>query len=153
MTDEQIMSQASEEQFNVACDATDASKDVLSEASVIKALGICTSEHLGCEDGCPYVEVPCLGGDALLKDALALINCQKAEIEKLRELYIEAGAEIERLHKEGLQLNKTFMDFVNVEKYKAIKEFWEKTKNTREYRTCPYVYISDGDNLVKEMTE
>ena len=36
-------------------------------------------------------------------------------------------------------------------KAEAIKEFWDKVKQTREFRTCPYVYILDGDNLLKEM--
>lgn len=71
---------------------------------IIKALGICSSEHLGCEDGCPYVEMPCLSGNALFKDALALINRQKAEIEEFKILcdmqdknMLEQQAEIKRL--------------------------------------------------------
>ena len=63
-------------------------------------------------------------------------------------------AEIERLQKEGLILNKTFMDFVNNKKSEAIKEFAERLPqyiphfdgDTR--MECVYRAI---DHLVKEM--
>ena len=76
-----------------------------------------------------------------VKNILDLINRQKAEIE--------------RLQKEGLQLNKTFMDFVNVEKYEAIKEFAERLKEeaTVDDDSTWWVANIDIDNLVKEMTE
>lgn len=56
----------------------------MSDADIIKALKLCTSEHLGCEDGCPYVEK---GG--LLKDALDLINRQKEKIDRMEEEIVQ----------------------------------------------------------------
>lgn len=126
----------------------------MTDEQIIKALGLCSSEHLGCEDGCPYVEVACLGGDALLKDAFALVKKKDTEIdilirknETLKDENFELKAEVERLEHQLETLCLT----LKLAKSEAIKEFWEKAKNTREYRTCPYVYISDGNNLVKEM--
>lgn len=50
----------------------------LTDAEIKKALEICTSEHLGCEDGCPLDGMNC--GDEIPKLALDLINRQEAEI-------------------------------------------------------------------------
>ena len=81
----------------------------------VKGLEICSSEHLGCEDGCPYVEVACLGGDALLKDALALVKKKDTEIdilirknETLKDENFELKAEVERLREFGNKLRKAY---------------------------------------------
>ena len=71
---------------------------------------------------------------ALLGDALDLINRQNAEIDRLLKAIEDKHCVYEKR--------------VVTE---AIKEFWEKAKQTIEFRTQPYVYITDGDNLVKEM--
>lgn len=58
----------------------------MTDKDIIKALGLCTSEHLGCEDGCPYIPRDIedeFCSDALKKDALDLINRQQAEIDGL----------------------------------------------------------------------
>ena len=67
----------------------------MTDTEVIQALGICTSEHLGCEDGCPrrhngLTFAKCRFG--FLKDALDLINRQKAEIERLQKLQKQTKA-------------------------------------------------------------
>lgn len=83
----------------------------MTDNEIIKALKCC-SETTGSEcSECPLLNVECSAYD-LYKLALDLINRQKAEIE--------------RLHIEGLQINKTFMDFVNKQIAEAIKEFCEK---------------------------
>lgn len=74
----------------------------------------------------------------IIKHALKEYNRQKEEIERLRKEN-ERFADIGKMYSE-----------IRAE---AIKEFWDKAKQTREFRTCPYVYITDGDNLVKEMNE
>lgn len=79
----------------------------------------------------------------LAKKFEGIIKGQKAEIER-------KTTECERLE---IYMDELVKQKLNQAKAEAIKEFWEKAKNTREYRTCPYVYISDGNNLVKEMTE
>ena len=128
----------------------------MTDAEIIKALEICNSLHLRCGNGCPYYEAPYKDGkrcsEMMIDDTLALINRQKAEIE--------------RLQKDGLVLNKTFMDFVNQQKAEAIKEFAERLKielfkralESANPNTCPNdldsVEVGDTiDNLVKEMTE
>lgn len=136
----------------------------LTDTEVIKALECCYKD--GCKK-CPLWE--CKGNcfEELIKhNVLDLINRQKAEIEKLTEQLdgetvenMRLGHEIERLQKEGLQLNKTFMDFVNNQESEAIKEFADRLKS--EFVIKPHYHkltIQIGDiireaidNLVKEM--
>ena len=103
----------------------------------------------------------------LVHEVLDLINRQKAEIEilirkkeTLRDELAEKDAEIERLQVEGLQINKTFMGFVNNQEYEAIKEFAKRLKESVINWDYDFLYSSDKnnalfdiDNLVKEMTE
>ena len=101
---------------------------------IIKALECCrTIDGNDCST-CPYYgkhyEIGSGGcSNHLVNDALALINRQKAEIEKLNA------------QKRGYSI--------------AIKEFAERLKGKAEFTTIAG-YISYGrliDNLVKEMTE
>ena len=109
----------------------------MTDAEIIRALECCGIHETNCTS-CPYFEKTyCVDADAL-----KLINRQKAEIE--------------RLQKDGLVLNKTFMDFVNQQKAEAIKEFAGMLKA----RIREYIFISElefqceeVDNLVKELTE
>jgi predicted nuclease with TOPRIM domain len=118
--------------------------------------------------------------EVLEKDALDLINRQNAELSKkdteidilirkkesLRDENSELKAEVDRLQLKITELQHRLSELglydLQVEvskkiekeiKTEAIKEFWEKAKRTIQFRTQPYVYITDGDNLVKEMTE
>lgn len=110
----------------------------MTDNEIKKALGICSSEHLGCEDGCPYVEVPCLGGDALLKDAFALVKTKDTELdilirknETLKDENFELKAEIERLEKEVDRLSQVVMYTDSVAEwkvYEAIEEFAVRLK-------------------------
>lgn len=115
----------------------------MTDEQIIKALEICTSEHLGCEDGCPrrhngLTYAKCRLG--FMKDALDLIKRQKAEIDRLKNL------------------NKSFADigkFYSEIKIEIIKEFWEKAKEKQKWDVdIPnYVIVADGDNLLKEMEQ
>jgi len=74
-----------------------------------------------------------LSAGCYVGDLLRIIKSQKATIERqceaIQQGYVlanEQKTEIERLHIEGLQINKTFMDFVNKQIAKAIKEFADK---------------------------
>lgn len=90
--------------------------------------------------------------EALIKGQESLMKC----IAKKKETIAELDAEIERLHKEGLQLNRIFMDFVNMKKSEAIKEFAERLKQEADsFGSLMFgaVAVDDIDNLVKEMTE
>ena len=101
---------------------------------------------------------------------LQIMEQQKAEIDKLNiafdvckkeyddmfEIAKNQKAEIERLQKEGLQINEIFMDLVNKQKMEAIKEFAERLKEKRwdaDTRAgyVQVVDVGDIDNLVKEM--
>ena len=116
-----------------------------------------------------------------LVEVVDLINRQKAEIERLTNKleqreemmanlgvefttiqgtanyykmhYEKAQAEIERLYIEGLQINKTFMDFVNKQIAEAIKEFAERLKNCFAISGDYLDIINIIDNLVKEFVE
>ncbi len=84
----------------------------LTDNEIIKALECCFSyESLDDCGDCPLTKMCDKGPFYTEKISLDLINRQKAEIE--------------RLYKEGLQINKTFMGFVNKQINEAIKEFTE----------------------------
>lgn len=124
----------------------------MTDEQIIKALAICTSEHLGCEDGCPYRMGDCLDDgyrSAPMKDALDLIKRQRGELRKkqvrihkllkeanqIQDYYDIQKAEIERLKnagdnktKELLRLNSTIEELhkkIKTAKSEAIKEVAE----------------------------
>lgn len=111
----------------------------MTDNEIIKALECCGVDT-SCE-GCPYHDVS-LCQDNLCKDALSLINRQKAEIERLQGLLVE-------WKKAGYK----YADSIENIKAEAIKEFAERLK--REAVTHKnfgeLVYVEDIDNLVKEM--
>lgn len=131
----------------------------MTDKDIIKALGLCTSEHLGCEDGCPYIPTGmkiAMGEDAcetaLLKDARDLINRQQAEIEYLKKVIetmtneqilsaTEAKKEIDRLIDEIDELNikiaKLYFE-KDKAKVEAVKEFMQKIEDECEYVTFGY---------------
>ena len=112
----------------------------------------CDCEDLKCpacyEKGCVYFNRSCADGEyevycEILKDALALINRQKAENERLKDKY------------ECIYQPKAMI------RAEAIKEFAERLKaNMSNIARMEYggnIYFCVGydliDNLVKEMTE
>ena len=111
----------------------------MTDNEIIKALECFKSED--CLGGqCPYFEQPGLCGKPMCSDVYDFIYRQKAEIERLTTMHSEMCIGMKRLKSE------------------AIKEFWASLKEiaylpnlsiTGEY----VIDISDGDNLVKEMTE
>ena len=141
----------------------------MTDKEIIKALECCCDEEVVhfCSK-CPmYIQDKendfCQ--EDLAKKALDLINRQNAEMKSLTEKLevlgdplqdaqykiAEQQAEIERLTKIVEEQHEGSLIAMEVYKNEAIKGFWEKAKQTREFRTQPYVYIVDGDNLVKEM--
>ena len=170
----------------------------MTDNEIIKAVGCCIG-NTKCDE-CPMFRTQnCM--NKVFGYALDLINRQKAEIERLTNKleqreemmanlgvefttiqgtanyykmhYEKAQAEIERLYIEGLQINKTFMDFVNKQIAEAIKEFAEeleyfvlnedieivepKCKDYESYINGANQFrhqIKNGiNNLVKEMME
>ena len=162
----------------------------MTDENIIKALECCKKAKLNqdCLDlKCPFsTEYGCdIGLENLRNEALALINRQKAEIERLKNAYKQCAWERDTFLEElntakseamvgtpnkpvlfgeehrfcnllgnTLVFSKSLKDYNDMRKglkAEGIKEFWDKAKQTREFRTCPYVYIMDGDDLVKEM--
>ena len=109
--------------------------DKLTDAEIKKALEICTSEHLGCEDGCPLDGMNC--GDEIPKLALDLINRQEGVNEKNENIIRVAdktiatlNAEVERLQDSIDRYNiQVANQREQIDKYEPIKEtlsvFWE----------------------------
>lgn len=126
---------------------------------VVKALECCSKDSmLNCRN-CPYEESCNMGRSDMQKDALDLINRQKAEIERLIE-------EREKLLKEckkcGSKTQKVIIKLkkqMRQTKSEAIKEFAERWKkywkaqmdvSTNQHQD--EIVLRDIDNLVKEMT-
>ena len=119
----------------------------MTDNEIIKALECCGSGHGNCND-CPYDVETCItteGKIFLMKDALDLINRQKAEIERLEKDFMKCKLEKEMIHQVATEIQTV-----------AIKDFAERLK--RKYESVDGQYIdrvlnTDIDNLVKEMTE
>ena len=128
----------------------------MTDEQIIKALGLCSSEHLGCEDGCPYTMKACMGGDAVMKDALKLINRQKAEIERFKQNEQFISAKCDSIQEKLLLLKNTQIpEAIKIAKSEAIKEFAERLKKFSQWDIYlpDYVFVDIIDHLVKELTE
>lgn len=123
----------------------------------------CDCEDLKCpacyEKGCVYFNRSCADGEyevycEILKDALALINRQNAEIESLKKIGDNKTSEILRHATAIGELHKQ----LETAKSEAIKEFAENVKAIFE---CVLYFdddvkeciLNEIDELVKEMTE
>ena len=121
----------------------------MTDNEIIKALECFKSEDcLG--EKCPYYEQPGLCGKPMCSDVYDFIYRQKAEIERLTDSNRRLRDDMRMMLN-----NHNGNDQIRAE---AIKEFWASLKEiaylpnlsiTGEY----VIDISDGDNLVKEMTE
>ena len=107
---------------------------------IVKALNCCGSEN--CQ-GCPYWDYKCQGGNQMIRDAIDLINRQKAEIESLKEAYT-------------IYEETTGLKWVRAE---AIKEFAERLEQHCAPGgdfgdPCGVLTVTDRwiDHLVQEMT-
>ena len=108
---------------------------------VMNALAICSSEHLGCEDGCPYTMQACRRGDAVMKDALAILKRNNKEIKELTnavEIYGTSARAIALHLEDYCDENLGYAEMIaeasrkaaeEIEKYENIKatmdEFWD----------------------------
>ncbi len=150
---------------------------------VIKALECCTNcicNHAKTDTECPLVKMA-FCKNYLMKLSLDLINCQKAEIERLNAVHADMSeslrlaaeankdmqAEIERLKKIGddktsevLRHDASIRELhkqLETARSEAIKEFAWRLKNRLtpypEAPFCEMVGSLDIDALVEEMTE
>lgn len=112
----------------------------MTDEQIIKALECCATDD-GCADRCR-------------KDALVLINRQKAEIESLKQIIDEQDKEIIKLQKRIIFWREDLNYQPEKIKSEAIKEFAERLIRTAdgddEYGT---VFVFNIDSLVEEMTE
>ena len=112
----------------------------MTDNEIIKALECVMGNDVNCSE-CTYQKVLPFPSCRMMcaKNALALINRQKAEIENLQK------------NIDGLNIFTT--NHIKVVRLQAIKEFAEKLKNcfaiSRDYLDI----INIIDNLVKEMTD
>ena len=120
-----------------------------------------------------YVGRPCADGVSikLIKNTIDLINCQKAEIERMEKRLDMSRKELSRRRERNIQnseLNLKLLSELKIVKSEAIKEFAERLKETPlrfriSYKThwneppkekmVLFIDDKDIDNLVKEMTE
>lgn len=120
----------------------------MTDEQIIKALECCATDDGDDCFQCPYCNLFFEPGDGgcvnrCRKDALDLINRQKAEIERTEKELTE--------YKLRLKMSECTVDEIKSE---AIKEFAEKLKK-RFYLSAGrcVVDVYHIDNLVKEMTE
>jgi|GEM_PF-2614837 len=134
MTDSEIISQASKKQLNVACDATDATKFVLDDASVIKALECCSKDNVKDCDICPYneKETNTYCANDLIKDTLALINRLKAQNKEFDEKIVMQMGLIEHQRDEIVALTGIIEkgDFTS---YSACRAIEDRKRKNAEY--------------------
>ena len=122
----------------------------MEDKEIIKALSICYDYNSsdGCEK-CPYYGKWLSCGELKAKDALDLINRQKAEIERYKNECF--GLSTER---------DAYKDVLDEAVEGAIKEFAERLKNRfteklgdKKESFFSYSVQREIDKLVKEMTE
>ena len=112
----------------------------MTDTEIIKVLEHCAKSG-GCRE-CPMYDrkdASCL--PLLIKNALELINRQKAEIERLTI----------KMNAFGLGMKRLAQD-LETAKSEAIREFAERLKKQAGY-FARAVLVDDIDNIVKEMTE
>lgn len=153
----------------------------MTDNDIVKALECCTNEPmLNCRN-CPYEDSCNMGRSDMQKDALDLINRQKAEIlelqgnlkfvrgtvERLLESSNKQQAEIAKLkamvdaaeeYLQPLPFKNAFDAEIAKTRAEAIIEFAKKLENKLANNTDISAVgyqsiIADIDNLVKEMTE
>ncbi len=141
----------------------------MTDEQIIKALECCATDDGDDCFQCPYCNLfyePGNGGcvNRCRKDALELINRQKAEIESLKQIIDEQDKEIIKLQKRIIFWREDLNYQPEKIKSEAIKEFAERLKEEmRLDDDCDYdcinchyeckEYIPYIDNLVKEMTK
>lgn len=127
----------------------------MTDEQIIKAYERCFT--LGFDEStcyeCPFYTATAKCTEDLRDSALALINRQRAEIERLKKKNTILSKNADTAFQDGLDENRDlFKKEVEPEiRNKAIKEFAERLKGKKE----PWLYIrlEEIDKLVKEMTE
>ena len=142
------------------------------DEEIIKALELHSNKDVACLDKCPYAERH-FCGSSMARDALALINRQKAEIERLQAVHADMTESLRLASEANKDMQAELADLreivfmdrseaIKAERKKlkaeAIKEFAENVKAIFE---CVLYFdddvkeciLNEIDELVKEMTE
>lgn len=133
----------------------DGHTEEMTDAEIIKALECCNSTEKGhCLNKCPYYNYSANCMQSMINDTLDLIKRQRAEIKQLENIERVATKLIEKQDAEIELLQKT----KQLIKSEAIKEFWKRfdkvlCENIGPSKRVYWKISSDGNNLVKEMTE
>lgn len=115
------------------------------DEQIIKAVNVCGATPYTCR-GCPYHKLGTSGCIyKMLKDALDLINRQKAEIENQRQIIDEKNKEIFGLQKRIVFWREDLNYQPEKIKVEAIKEFAERLKRTS-------IGLEIGDDKKLKMT-
>lgn len=129
----------------------------MTDEQIIKALECCATDDGDDCSQCPYGNIVYKSGNGgcvnrCRKDALDLVNRQKAEIERLKRKNTILSKNADTAFQDGLDENRDlFKKEIEPEiRNEAIKEFAkfliEKSKDGK-------IFISDIPDYVKEMTE
>lgn len=143
----------------------------MNEKNIVRLVKWCDENCAGCEERSWNERCNGCSVDAV-KKLLVLANIQKVEIEKLEksdhystEIIWKQITEIERLQKTSEEAVNCFTRMeslykikckeLEVAKSEARREFWNKLKQKEQWDVdLPnYVFVSDGDNLLKEMED
>lgn len=120
---------------------------------IVKALECCSKDSMLSCRNCPYEESCNMGRSDIQKDALDLINRQKAEIEILKEAYAiyEETTGLKWVRAEAI---KEFADRLNKEAENVVidREGDFVATNDKIYDTVSDWCKETSDNLLKEMT-
>ena len=128
----------------------------MTDKEIIKALKCCGSEvatRLTCQE-CP------MGGKRdcmtyLYRQALALINRQKAEISELQHKIMSCNSEIERLISNIEAMAQSMPTMAKADRAEAVKEFAERLKKHTttlfDWSEVVEISVDDLDDLVEEM--
>ena len=121
---------------------------------IIRALEACKSGYCTVRK-CPFYDATedddiCACTSRLSNNALALVNRQKAENERLTAM-VEAAED----YLNPLPFKNAYDEAIDKAKSEAIKEFAERLKEQamQKFDWNEYVEVDEIDKLVKEMTE
>lgn len=123
-------------------------KERMTDNEIIKALECCSADYIACKE-CPF-NSKSYCERYIIENAFDFVKRQQAEIERL-----------ESINSIDNELIKSLIEFYEISKAEAIKEFVDRLGNYKEYRynencdfvpdVVPYVRLSDIDKVVKEM--
>jgi hypothetical protein len=125
----------------------------MNDNDIIKALGCCIHEPmLNCRN-CPYESSCNMGRSDMQRDVLALVNRQKAEIDRLNHIRAELSKEIDKLRDMVAQNEGVLPRYEQLIKAEANKEFAEKISKIFERFSHVHNYAEKAKRCTIETDE